>query len=55
MTSKDPARQATQVMITRYFFSQFWCEFTKDVLTEFINEDFLIKEMQAEAAEKKKV
>ena len=42
-------------MITRYFFSQFWCEFTKDVLTEFINEDFLIKEMQAEAAEKKKV
>ena len=25
--------------------AQFWCEFTKEVLTEFLNEDFLIKEM----------
>ena len=55
LTSQDMKRQPTQTMITRYFFAQFWCEFTKDVLTEFINEDFLIKEMQAEAAEKKKV
>ena len=30
-------------MITRYFFSQFWCEFTKDVLGEFIQEDLSLK------------
>lgn len=28
--------------------AQFWCEFTKEVLVEFLHEDFLIKEMKAE-------
>ena len=40
--SKDD--QKAQSIATRYFFSQFWCEFTKEVLTEFLNEDFAIKE-----------
>ena len=24
--------------------AQFWCEFTKEVLTEFLNEDYIIKD-----------
>ena len=54
-SSLDPDAQSTQNIITRYFFSQFWCEFTKEVLTEFLNEDFLIKEMQAEQNHKKQM
>ncbi len=29
---------------TRYYFSQLWCEFTKEVLTEFLEEDAMYKE-----------
>ena len=29
---------------TRYYFSQLWCEFTKEVLTEFLEEDVVYKE-----------
>ena len=54
-SSIDPQNQSTQGLLTRYFFSQFWCEFTKEVLTEFLNEDFVIQEMQAEQAEKKRL
>ena len=53
LSSLNSAVESTSTLITRYFFSQFWCEFTKEVLTEFLNEDFLIKEMQAEQANKK--
>ena len=38
--------QSTQELATRYFGAQFWCEFTKEVLTEFLNEDFQLKEAQ---------
>jgi hypothetical protein len=31
---------------TRYFFSQLWCEFTKEVLTEFLEEDSVDKEQE---------
>ncbi len=31
---------------TRYFFSQLWCEFTKEVLTEFLEEDSVYKEQE---------
>ena len=27
------------LLLTRYFFAQLWCEFTKEVLTEFFSED----------------
>ena len=36
-----------QDLATRYFASQFWCEFTKKVLNEFLEEDFLIKEAES--------
>ena len=42
----DPKQEVAQALAARYFMAQFWCEFTKDVLTEFLNEDFLIKQMQ---------
>ena len=50
----DPSLQATQDLATRYLMAQFWCEFTKEVLTEFLNEDFLIKEMQAKEESNRK-
>jgi len=28
-------RKDEQLLATRYFFSQFWCEFTSEVLMEF--------------------
>ena len=31
---------------TRYYFAQLWCEFTREVLTEFLEEDFLYKEQE---------
>jgi len=34
--------------------AQFWCEFTKEVLTEFLHEDFLIKELASENKLKEK-
>jgi hypothetical protein len=36
------------MLASRYFFSQLWCEFTKEVLTEFLNEDLAVKEFEAE-------
>jgi hypothetical protein len=33
-----------QQVTTRYFFAQLWCEFTKEVLTEFVEEDYAFKE-----------
>ena len=32
-------RKESQLLITRYYFSQFWCEFTSDVLQDFIKDD----------------
>ncbi|CDW87904.1 UNKNOWN [Stylonychia lemnae] len=32
-----------QNLTTRYIFAQFWCEFTKEVLTEFLEEDLAYK------------
>jgi len=43
------------LLATRYFFSQFWCEFTKEVLTEFLNEDFAVKEIEAEKARQRRM
>ena len=34
-------------MATRYFFSQFWCEFTAEVLNEFYQEDIIYREQEA--------
>ena len=34
-------------MATRYFFSQFWCEFTSEVLYEFYQEDIIYREQEA--------
>ena len=39
--------QIAQNICTRYFFAQFWCEFTKEVLTQFLSEDFKLKEQQS--------
>ena len=50
----DKSQKDTQDLVTRYFMAQFWCEFTKEVLTEFLNEDFLIKEMNAAKERKAK-
>lgn len=44
----EPTHMETNLLLARYFFSQFWCEFTKEVVTEFLNEDLIIKELQAE-------
>jgi hypothetical protein len=33
-------------IMTRYYFSQLWCEFTKEVLTEFLDEDYVFKEQE---------
>jgi hypothetical protein len=34
---------APQLLATRYFFSQFWCEFTAEVLREFLQEDIIYR------------
>ena len=44
--------EATQALATRYFSSQFWCEFTKEVLLEFVHEDFYIKDVIVEKKKK---
>ena len=46
IAADDELMSSTQQLATRYFGAQFWCEFTKEVLTEFLNEDFQIKEAQ---------
>ena len=33
-------------VMTRYYFSQLWCEFTREVLTEFVEEDYLFKDQE---------
>ena len=38
-----PSLENSHQLATRYFMAQFWCEFTKEVLTEFLNEDFIIR------------
>lgn len=40
----DRQHLKTQQLATRYFCAQFWCEFTKEVLTEFLSEDFAIRQ-----------
>lgn len=39
--------QIAQEQITRYFFSQFWCEFTRKVLQDFLMEDLSLLTIQA--------
>jgi len=36
------------MLSARYFFAQLWCEFTKEVITEFFNEDISNKAFEAE-------
>lgn len=36
-------RKEAQLLATRYFFSQFWCEFTAEVLQEFFAEDIVYR------------
>jgi hypothetical protein len=43
--TRDPDRTA-QHLVTRYFFSQFWCEFTKKVLADFLAQDMQSKQLQ---------
>ena len=40
----DRKMKDTQDLVTRYFMAQFWCEFTKEVLSEFLEEDYQINE-----------
>ena len=46
-TDYSAAHQDMHLLSARYFFSQFWCEFTKEVITEFVNEDLYIKATKA--------
>ena len=39
-------RKESQLLATRYFFSQFWCEFTSDVLQEFYHEDVIYRQQE---------
>ena len=39
----DKNTETVQLLTARYFMSQFWCEFTKEVLSEFLTEDLLIQ------------
>ena len=48
MANQDKKHNETHILASRYFFSQLWCEFTKEVLTEFLNEDLAVKEYEAE-------
>ena len=50
--NEDP-RKDSQLLATRYFFSQFWCEFTSEVLIEFYNEDLIYRQQETENFEKK--
>ena len=36
------------MIATRYFFSQFWCEFTGEVLREFLQEDIIYRQQELE-------
>ncbi len=45
-------RKDSQLLVTRYYFSQFWCEFTADVLKEFTEEDYIYKEEQMDSLQK---
>ena len=37
------------MLTARYFFSQLWCEFTKEVIAEFTNEDILVRLIGSES------
>ena len=37
-------RKDSQLLATKYFFSQFWCEFTSEVLIEFFHEDVIYRQ-----------
>ena len=43
-------RMDEQLLATRYFFSQFWCEFTQEVLVEFYQEDLIYREQERNAS-----
>lgn len=45
-TEKINDNMDQQLLATRYFFSQFWCEFTQEVLVEFYQEDLLYREQE---------
>lgn len=44
---QSPKQSMTQMQVTRYFFSQFWCEFTKKVLSDFLSEDLNVESLKA--------
>lgn len=46
-------RKDSQLLATKYFFSQFWCEFTSEVLIEFFQEDVIYRQQETEAFMKK--
>lgn len=46
-------RKDSQLLATKYFFSQFWCEFTSEVLIEFFHEDVIYRQQETEAFMKK--
>ena len=48
----DKTKAMAQLLTTRYFMSQFWCEFTKEVLSEFLNEDLIIQKVAKEKEQK---
>lgn len=37
-------RKETQLLATRYFFSQFWCEFTAAIMKEFHEDDVVYRQ-----------
>jgi hypothetical protein len=47
-------RKETQLLATRYFFSQFWCEFTAAIMKEFHEDDVVYRQSQMEQVNKLK-
>ena len=41
-----------RLLVTRYFFSQFWCEFTASILQEFFEEDVIYRNQQMDQTAK---
>lgn len=48
LTELNASRADSHMLAARYFFSQLWCEFTKEVITEFFNEDISNKTFLAD-------
>lgn len=48
LTELNANRADAHMLAARYFFAQLWCEFTKEVITEFFSEDISNKMFESE-------